>query len=114
MKTALASLILTLVAYAQACCADSVNLSLFKSQTTLSNYEVSTMQPSWLFGNQGSTQIMGFTQVITTQYNHERQSSTQQVIGFGFHQQVTPFLYTQLLISDENQGHSAVKVGFEF
>jgi len=114
MKTALASLILTLVAYAQACCAEDFNVSLYKTQSALSNQEVSTMQPTWLFGDKGSPQIMGFTQVITTQHHNLRQSTTHKTVGFGLHQQITPFMYTQFLLSDEDRGKSAVKVGIDF
>ena len=114
MKIALASLILTLVAYAQACCADTVSVNVFKTHSTLSDHEISTMQPTWLLGSQGSLQIMGFTQVINTRYIEEKHTHTEQIMGFGLHQQITPFMYTQVLVTDERKGQSAVKVGFDF
>lgn len=114
MKTVLASLILTLAAYAQACCADDVTINLFKTHTVLSEYQQSQVQPTWLFGSGDSIQFMGFTQVTHTLTENERVPTTQQVMGFGLHQQITPFLFTQILMTEEKGGSSAVKVGMEF
>lgn len=114
MKTVLASLILTLAAYAQACCADEVQVSLFSNQTILSEYSENTVQPTWLFGRSGSPQLMGFTQVSNTISQYSRQPHTQQYIGFGVHQQITPFLYTQVLMTEESGGASEVKIGLDF
>ncbi|GAA6135087.1 hypothetical protein NBRC116188_18770 [Oceaniserpentilla sp. 4NH20-0058] len=114
MKTVLASLILTLAAYAQACCADDLQVSLFSSQTILSEYSEHTVQPTWLFGHSGSPQLMGFTQVSNTFLQNSRQAHTVQYMGFGLHQQVTPFFYTQLLMSEKSGGASEVKIGLDF
>lgn len=111
MKTIVASLIITLAAYAQACCADN---AMFRSQVTLSNYSESTVQPTWLFGTKGQLQFMGFTQISQTLTQGKRQPETEKHLGFGLHQQHSPFMYTQILMSEKNGGQPAIKLGVDF
>lgn len=114
MKIILATLITTLAAYAQACCAQDVTMSVFSQQQTSNEFHQQTVQPSWLIGNKGEPQLMGFTQITRTQQHLDNSLSIDQVLGFGLHQQITPFLYTQVLVTEQDGGQSAVKVGVEF
>ena len=114
MKIILATLITTLAAYAQACCAQDVTMSVFSQQQTFDEFDQQTVQPSWLIGNKGEIQLMGFTQIIRTQQYLDNNQSVEQLLGFGVHQQITPFLYTQVVVTEHDGGQSAVKVGDEF
>ncbi|MFY0642106.1 MAG: hypothetical protein JXR16_13730 [Bermanella sp.] len=114
MKIILATLITTLAAYAQACCAQEVTMSVFSQQQTFNEFQQQTVQPSWLIGNKGELQLMGFTQITRTQQQLDSSQSVEQLLGFGVHQQITPFLYTQVVVTEQDGGQSAVKVGVEF
>ena len=114
MKIILATLITTLAAYAQACCAQKVEMSVFSQQQSSNAFHQQTVQPSWLIGNKGDIQLMGFTRIIRTQQYLDNSQSVEQLLGFGVHQQITPFLYTQVVVTEQDGGQSAVKVGVEF
>ena len=114
MKIILATLITTLAAYAQACCAQDVTMSVFSQQQTFNEFHQQTVQPSWLIGNKGEVQLMGFTQITRTQQHLDNSQSVDQTLGFGLHQQITSFLFTQVVVTEQDGGQSAVKVGVEF
>lgn len=115
MKTILASLIITLAAYAQAACAEDYQVNVFKQSQTFNQFSLHTVQPTWLIGQQGKPQIIGFTQITRTeQHLDNTNESISHTLGVGMHQQITPFLYTQMLITQERGGQSAVKLGVEF
>lgn len=115
MKMILASLIITLAAYAQAACAEDYRINVFKQSQTFHQFSQHTVQPTWLIGQQGGPQIMGFTQITRTQqYSDNTNESVSHTLGVGMHQQITPFLYTQMFITQERGGQSAVKLGVAF
>ena len=115
MKTILASVVLTLATYAQAACAEDYHISVFKQSQSFHQSSQHTVQPTWLIGQQGKPQIIGFTQITRTQQLADNTNeSVQHTLGVGMHQQITPFMYTQMLITQERGGQSAVKIGVEF
>ena len=115
MKIILASFILTLAAYAQAACAEDYQISVFTQSETFNQFSQHTVQPTWLIGQQGKPQIIGFTQITRTQQHLDNTNeSVSHTLGVGMHQQITPFMYTQMLITQERGGQSAVKLGVEF
>lgn len=115
MKIILATLISTLAMYAQACCAQDVQMSVFSHQQTFSQFSQHTTQPTWLIGQSGEPQLIGFTQITRTQQlTNTTGNAVEHTLGFGLHQQITPFLYTQVVVTEQNGGQSAVKLGVEF
>ncbi|MGR6870846.1 hypothetical protein ACU6U9_00730 [Pseudomonas sp. HK3] len=117
MKIILASLIVTLATYAQACSAQDMQMSIFSEQQTFDQFSQNTVQPTWLIGQTGKLQVMGFTQVTRTHRhldNDHQDSTTRHHLGFGVHQQITSFFYTQMVITEHNGGQPTVKLGVEF
>lgn len=114
MKPLFATLIIALATYAQACCAQDIQMNVFSQQDVFNQSSQKIVQPSWLSGQKGTPQIMGFTQIIRTQQHLDDSYSVNHILGFGLHQQLTPFMYTQVVITEQDGGQSAIKVGVEF
>lgn len=84
MKTILASVVLTLATYAQAACAEDYHISVFKQSQSFHQSNQHTVQPTWLIGQQGKPQIIGFTQITRThQLADNTNESVQHTLGVG-------------------------------
>ncbi|NVK36958.1 MAG: hypothetical protein HWE18_03445 [Gammaproteobacteria bacterium] len=94
MKSILASLILVLVAYAQAAGAQEWQVW----QNTQNNLDSQTriVQTNWVIGGaQGSAQLVGYISLETTQEADSLAFEQSQNFGVGIVQQLAPSIFTQ-------------------
>lgn len=121
MKSFISSAMILLALYAQAASADLGSFYILKTHSLTNNTEVHATSPTWtLAGSIGSPQLIGFTSINTLTSHQDSSFTTSHTnrLGFGLHQQHTPWMYSQITIKQHPfsatrmQSALALNIGF--